>query len=112
MTYIVITSILTLIACFTCLFVAENNRQLSSWVDSLLVISGGTFGVICMISISIVLMCGYGWVASDYKAKILNKEFGTEYTREEIFYGSDVIDDIRELQRERIEINGNLITGE
>lgn len=47
---------------------------------------------------------GYEWVASGYKAAIINKEYGTSYSREEILYASDVINTIRELNRSRSEI--------
>ena len=53
----------------------------------------------------------YSWVASDYKADIINREYGTNYTKEEVFFASDVIDTVRELNRQRIEVNGDLING-
>ena len=53
----------------------------------------------------------YSWVASDYKVAIINREYGTNYTKEEVFFASDVIDAVRELNRQRIEDNGNLING-
>lgn len=49
------------------------------------------------------------WVAADSKAQIINREYGTQYTREEVFYASDVIDTIRNINRKRIEINGDLL---
>ena len=49
------------------------------------------------------------WIGSEYKTTVLNREYGTSYTREEIFYASDVIDTIRELDRKRVEVNGNLL---
>lgn len=60
----------------------------------------------------VYIFCGYSWIASDYQAKIINKEYGTHYTREEVFYASNVIDTIRELDRKRIEINGDLMRDE
>lgn len=50
----------------------------------------------------------WGWISSGVRADILNREYGTNYTQEEIFYGSDVIDTIRELDRTRIEVNGDI----
>lgn len=69
------------------------------------VILGGFTGI------AIIFFCFFVWEwnASEYKAKIINREYDTEYTREEIFYGSDVIETIRELDRKRIEINGNIM---
>ena len=49
------------------------------------------------------------WHAAEYKANIINREYGTSYTQEEVYYAKDVIDTIREIDRQRIEINGNLM---
>lgn len=51
----------------------------------------------------------YSWMASEHKARIINREFGTHYTQQDVFWASDVIDEIRELQRKRIELNGDLM---
>lgn len=45
---------------------------------------------------------------AEYKARIINREFGTEYTQAEVFYAEDVIDVVKQLNRTRIEANGNL----
>lgn len=50
-----------------------------------------------------------GYVSAGYKAELINKEYGTHYTQAEVFYGSDVIDKIQQVKRQRIEINGNLL---
>ena len=52
---------------------------------------------------------GWSWLASEYKTKIINREYGAAYTREEIFWASDVIDPVRELDRKRVELNGGLM---
>lgn len=52
---------------------------------------------------------GWIWIAADAKARIINREYSTNYTREEIFFASDVIETIREIDRKRIEINGDLM---
>ena len=54
----------------------------------------------------------YSWIGSDYKAKIINREYGTNYTQEEIFYANDVINVIHEIKRQRVEINGDLLKKE
>lgn len=51
----------------------------------------------------------WSWLASESKANIINREYNTNYTREEIFYASSVIDTIRELDRKRFEVNGDLM---
>lgn len=57
-------------------------------------------------------LAGWSWISSGYQAKVINQEFGTHYSKEDIFYASDVINEIKQLNRKRYEVNGNLITGE
>lgn len=77
---------------------------------------GATFVGIVAGVIALVLICVNGfmvfaWTSAKYKAQIINREYGTEYTRDEVFYASDVINTIRELDRRRIELNGNILGG-
>jgi len=51
----------------------------------------------------------YDWIGAKYKSDIINREYGTSYTQEEIFFGKDVIETIRNLDRKRYEVNGNLM---
>lgn len=64
---------------------------------------------VACIALSVVAVCGWSWQSSKYKADIINREYNTQYTRQEIFYASDVIDTVRELDRKRIELNGDLL---
>ncbi len=64
-----------------------------------------------LIGFVIYAVFSWGYFAAGYKVEIINKEFGTHYTQEQLFYASDVIDEIRELKRTRIELNGDLTTG-
>lgn len=50
----------------------------------------------------------YSWVAAQYKAEILNKQFGTNFTQEEVFFGSGAIDQLYQMRRGRFEVNGDL----
>ena len=52
---------------------------------------------------------GWHWLAAESKAQLINREYGTNYTQKEIFFASDVIDTIREIDRKRIEVNGNVM---
>ena len=61
-----------------------------------------------VITVMLAIMC-WSWQASKHKANIINREYHTGYTQEEIFFASDVIDTIRELNRKRIEVNGNVL---
>ena len=60
----------------------------------------------------ILLSLGFEYRAADHKAKILNREYGTDYTQQEVFYAGDVIETIKQIDRKRVEINGDLFTGE
>lgn len=79
------------------------------WYNTIAAIMAGLLGIATSVTIICFCFTVWSWNASEYKARIVNREYGTEYTREEIFYGSDVIETIRELDRKRIEINGNIM---
>src|SRR5690348_2292813 len=49
------------------------------------------------------------WVGAKHQADIINREYGTHYTQAEVFYASNVIDTVRELDRKRVELNGDLL---
>lgn len=67
------------------------------------------FGAIgCILTIVVT----FEYFGAGYKAQLLNTEYGTSYTRAEVFFAEDLIDTVRELKRERIEINGNLLKGD
>jgi hypothetical protein len=72
----------------------------------------GIFGLIIAVIAAIALILigifGYEYIAAKYKADVINKEFNTKYTQIEIFYADDVIEEIRQMKRQRFEINGNL----
>lgn len=70
----------------------------------------GFFGLaIGLVSLIIYIFAGSEYFAAEYKAKIINEKFGTKYTQLEVFYAHDVINEIREVDRKRIEINGDLM---
>lgn len=57
----------------------------------------------------VMIPTAYNWVAAGYQVSIINREYDTAYTQEEIFFASDVIEAVRELKRNRYELNGNLL---
>ncbi len=70
--------------------------------DFLAIISG-------LIVLLMAIVCGvmaYDYKASEYKASIINREYNTNYTSEEIFYAKDVIETIQQIKRTRIDIQG------
>lgn len=72
------------------------------------------FAGLCLIigtGIASVLFCAmsYGWFSAKYKMEIVNREYGTNYTHEEIFWASSVVETIRELDRKRYEVNGDFL---
>lgn len=65
-------------------------------------------------SLTIVLLAVYiaaapHWFAAKYKADIINNEFDTSYTQADIFWADSVINEIYQLKRRRIELNGDLL---
>ena len=72
-------------------------------------------GLVAMLSLAAGLIVGaftpfyYG---AGLKADLINSEYGTSYTREQMFFASDIIDTVREIKRQRVELNGNLMQQE
>lgn len=66
------------------------------------------WGAFVIIAIILYCVTGFSWFSAGYRAAIINREYGTNYTREEIFWASDVVETIQQINRERYELNGNL----
>lgn len=62
----------------------------------------------CAIGLVWISIFGFNWVAAGHKAEIINREFGTHYTRSEVMYAEDVLDEVRQIRRQRIEVNGTI----
>lgn len=68
--------------------------------------AGGALGFIGLFICAALLK---PYFAAEHKANIINREYGTNYTPEEVFYASSVINTVREIDRKRIELNGDLM---
>lgn len=69
----------------------------------------GFFAVaVSLISSVFYIPVAYSSIAAKHKARIINAEYGTNYTAQDIFWASDVIDTIREIKRNRTEVNGSI----
>jgi hypothetical protein len=82
------------------------------WDDPVLGILLGSTAFVTFGFLIALAVCGFGWEASKHKVKIINQEYGTSYTAEEVFWASDVIYTIRVLDRKRSEVNGDLMRKE
>lgn len=69
------------------------------------------FAVIGFTLLIAYAVSAWQYFAAEYKADIINREYQSNYTQLEVYYASDVINTVRELDRKRVEINGDLITG-
>lgn len=82
-----------------------------AWWNLVCAGSGTVLGILTGLTAICFCFVVWQWQAADYKTAIINREYKTNYTKEEVFYASDVIDAIRELDRKRIELNGDIIKG-
>jgi len=82
--------------------------RLNNWglLSDLLCPLFAAFGFVALFIYAILV---YEYVAASYQKDIINREYHTNYTQAEVFYASNVIDTIRELDRKRVELNGDLI---
>ena len=72
----------------------------------------GMFGVFGFLGLLVYAGMGFAYMAAEYEANIVNREYGTNYTQAEMFYASGVIETVRELDRKRVEVNGDLFGNE
>lgn len=86
---------------------------LAVWGDDSGNFMGCFIGILCTAGAGVGLVAyafsGWNYMAAEYKADIINREYGTNYTQQEVFYASDVIETVRELNRTRLEVNGDLL---
>ncbi len=84
--------------------------KLADKTVNVFLMAGSAIGWIFFVCFAAFYLCmGWAWKSAEYKANILNKEYNTEYSTEEVFYGSEVIEAIRGLDRTRVDLNGSLI---
>lgn len=81
------------------------------WDNTFIWCMGATSSIVALITAVGIIFVGYSYVAAGHKAKIINKEFDKNYTTEQVFYAEDIIDEIRQIKRNRYEINGDLMRG-
>ena len=103
MILILISIVVSVMAGAVLLIYANHSDGILSMVAGVLLC---TTGGISAIAYSFTI---WSWLAADTKAQIINREYGTHYTREDVFYASDVIDTIRQIDRKRIEVNGDIM---
>jgi hypothetical protein len=66
-------------------------------------------GVITAIALIVFLCVIPFWIGAGVKAEIVNRTYNTSYTQKEIFFASDVIEEVREIERMRLELKGDLL---
>jgi len=103
MLMILVAIIVAVVISGVVLFYADSNDSILAGVFGLFLACGAGFATI------VFAIQGWNLIGAEYKANIINREYGTNYTQAEVFYASDVIDTIRQLDRQRIEINGNIM---
>lgn len=105
----IITAIVA--ACITLAFIMffRNKDDNLGFIWTLRAVVGICACIVALVLFVIGTAVTYDWVGAKYKRDIINREYGTTYTREEIFFGKDVIEAIRNLDRQRYEVNGNLM---
>jgi hypothetical protein len=90
---------------FTLLYVELKTRDSAI----LLVFGGGISLTAAAAGLIIYCLMVVDYVGAEYKKDVINREYGTSYTQKEVFFASSVIDTVRELDRKRIEINGDIM---
>lgn len=79
-----------------------------SFMNSLAGFIGFLLGIVSGFGAIISLVLCFSWFAAEQQANVINREYGTNYTQQEIFYASNVINTIQEVQRQRNEVTLNI----
>lgn len=106
MIYALVSLVLLYVISWRCFLFGEDGYDLRHLVAG---ISGFFGGIASLIGTALYFFLVLQWIGAEQKANIINREYGTSYTQAEVFYASDVIDTIREIDRRRIEVNGDLM---
>ena len=85
------------------LFLYSNDSD-SFWLGEV----GVILSFITVVSSVVYIFWCWNWFAADHKMRIINREYSTSYTQEEIFYAGEVINIVRELDRKRTEVTVNV----
>jgi len=86
-------------------------RGLLETSSPLLEFMGFTMAVVSGCFVVFLTAAVWFYVSAGYKADMINAEFGTDYSREQVLFAGSVIEEIRQIQRQRIELNGDLMQG-
>lgn len=105
MLYLFLALVLAFVISFSLLNYSSNGYEGRHTFAGLM---GAILAVIAGLTAIFYAVAGWGYVGAEYKADIVNREYGTDYTQQEIFFAGSVIDTIRELDRQRVEVNGDL----
>lgn len=112
MTIIIIGLIASVVLFVGSLFLLKLYDDLPLGKDDWALVVGGIGTVLSVILVLVFLLVtlvmGTEWRGAKYKADIINREYDTNYTAEEVFWASDVIDTIQELKRSRAEYTINV----
>jgi cytochrome c biogenesis protein CcdA len=65
------------------------------WPNLLASVLGGLLAALVIFVLLFIGLKSFDWTASKYKAEIINREYGTSYTRQEVFYAKDIIEIIQ-----------------
>jgi branched-subunit amino acid permease len=103
MTWLLIGVAISVVLVIALAIISCNSDSVISGIGAVLL------GVPTIIALITIMVLAFDFKAAEYKAAIINREYKTQYTRDEVFYGHDVIDTIRQLDRKRVELNGDII---
>ena len=105
MIWLFLSLIAVLVGSFYAFHLGDSSYRAGS---DLISFTGAVCGALSIIGLLIFGGLSLTYYGSSVKAQLINREYGTTYTQQEVFYASDVIDIIRELDRKRYEVNGDL----
>lgn len=69
---------------------------------------GAMLGYVAGVLYIILTIFSYGYVKASVQAELINAQYGTEYTTNQIYFASDIIDEVSEAKRSRIDMRSHI----
>jgi uncharacterized membrane protein len=91
------------------LLIKLGDDSYSDGVSAVSWMGGGLLIAIAIIMLCLIPLYAYNYESAKHQANIINREYGTNYSTEEVLHAIKVIDTVKHLNRTRVELNGDLL---
>lgn len=102
MTYLIYAALCNIGLLLSAIFLSRIEKY------SLTELFGVMLGFISGVLFIILSINSYSYVKASVQAELINAQYGTAYTTDQIYFASDIIDEISEAKRSRIDMRSHI----